>query len=139
MHFASATSSRRRSAPPPAPPPPPGYPYWDAEQPDSRKPLGGYPKLKQLLKTEVLHGGKDALPGSDAGPIGSYNHNVMFDYLSGDGFFLMWKNGMTDEDSNGQRLLYARSPDASNWTVPSVFLPNLTTTGQQLTLEPGPW
>ena len=43
------------------------------------------------------------MAGSDAGPIGSYNHNVMFDFLGGGGgFFLMWKNGMTDEDSDGQ-------------------------------------
>ena len=67
----------------------------------------------------------------------------------------------------GQRFLYARSADAVNWTVrqalamfparfksqllcremgrvckclqtPNVFLPNLTTPGHQLTLEPGP-
>ena len=56
----------------------------------------------------------------------------------GGGFFLMWKNGLTDEDSNGQRFLYARSPDAKNWTVPRVFLPNITTPGHPLTLEPGP-
>ena len=36
-----------------------------------------------------------------AGAVGSYNHNVMFDYLNGEGFFLLWKNGLTDEDSNG--------------------------------------
>jgi hypothetical protein len=124
--------------PPPPPPPPPGFPFWAAGEPDPKKPLGGYPKLKQLSKAEVLHGGKHPLPGSDAGPIGSYNHNVMFDYLQGSGFFMMWKNGMTDEDSNGQRFLYARSADAVNWTVPNIFLPNLTTPGHPLTLEPGP-
>ena len=69
------SSRRRRSAPPPAPPPP-GFPSCHAAKPDAAKPLGGYPKLQQLSKAEVLHGGKQPLPGSDAGPIGSYNHNV---------------------------------------------------------------
>lgn len=113
-------------------------PRWDLPQPDFSKPLGGYSKLQQDFKVEVLHGGKDALPGSDAGPVGSYNHNLMLDYLQGDGFFLMWKNCLTDEDCNGQRFLYSRSADARNWSVPNVFLPNLTTPGHQLTLEPGP-
>ena len=53
-------------------------------------------------------------------------------------FFAMWKNGMTDEDSTGQRLLYSRLPDAVRWTPPYIFLPNLTTPGHALTLEPGP-
>ena len=59
----------------------------------------------------------------------------MFDYLggAGGGFFLMWKNGQTDEDSNGQRFLYSRSVDAVNWTTPMVFLPNLT---DETSLEP---
>lgn len=76
----SKSSSRRRSNPAPTPAPtpipPPGFPRWTAPQPDPHKPLGGYPKLTQLSKVEVLHGGKLPLPGSDAGPIGSYNHNV---------------------------------------------------------------
>merc|ERR1719183_3302339 len=45
---------------------------------------------------------------------------------------------MMDEDCNGQRLLYSRSPDGKNWTVPKVLLPNLTTPGHALTLELGP-
>ncbi len=75
----SPRSSRRRShptPPPPPPSPPAAFPRWVAPQPDPHKPLGGYPKLTQLSKAEVLHGGKEPLPGSDAGPIGSYNHNV---------------------------------------------------------------
>jgi hypothetical protein len=76
--IASPHSRRRRShpTPPPPPPPPEAFPRWVAPQPDPHKPLGGYPKLTQLSKAEVLHGGKEPLPGSDAGPIGSYNHNV---------------------------------------------------------------
>ena len=42
-----------------------------------KKPLGGYPKMRRLSKAEVLHGGKAPLAGSDAGPVGSYNHNVV--------------------------------------------------------------
>jgi hypothetical protein len=137
---AGLSSKRRRSRPPPPPPPPPpaGFPSWAAPQPDPKRPLGGYPKLQQLSKAEVLHGGKGPLPGSDAGPIGSYNHNVMIDYLVGSGFVMTWKNGAADEDSNGQRLLYARSADAKNWTVPRVLVPNITTPGHPLTMEPGP-
>ena len=64
----------------------------------------------------------------------------MFDYLGGPGggFIITWKNGMTDEDSNGQRLLYSRSANAVNWTVPRVLVPNITTQGHPLTMEPGP-
>ena len=88
---ATCTPCARRPHQPQPAPPPTGFPYWDAPLPDPKRPLGGYSKLQQLSKAEVLHGGKEPLPGSDAGPIGSYNHNVMFDYLAGDGFFLMWK------------------------------------------------
>ena len=140
-----STSRRRRRSHPVPPPPPPappahGFPRWTAPQPDPHQPLGGYPKLRHLSRAEVLHGGKHPLPGSDAGRIGSYNHNVMIDFLVGDGggFVTVWKNGMTDEDSNGQRLLYSRSPDATNWTVPNIFIPNITTPGHPLTMEPGP-
>ena len=65
---------------------------------------------------------------------------VMIDFLVGEGggFVMMWKNGMADEDSNGQRLLYSRSADAKNWTVPNIFIPNITTYGHPLTMEPGP-
>jgi hypothetical protein len=62
--------------------------------------------------------------------LGSYNHNVMFDYLVGHGFFLMWKNCMTDEDCNGQRMLYSTSPDAQTWSKPTVLFPNMTTPGE---------
>jgi len=115
-----------------------GFPSWTAPQPNPKLPLGGYKKLQQHFRAEVLHGIKQSLPHSDAGPIGTYNHNVMFDYLLDDGFFLMWKNSMADEDSNGQRMLYSRSVDGRNWSVPNVFLPNLTTLSLALTLEPGP-
>ena len=78
---ASGGGSRRRRRSPPKPTPHPGpgagFPTWSAPQPDPKKPLGGYPKLRQLSKAEVLHGGKAPLPGSDAGPVGSYNHNVV--------------------------------------------------------------
>ena len=72
---------RRRSPSPPKPTPTPhpgaGFPTWSSPQPDPKKPLGGYPKMRQLSKAEVLHGGKAPLAGSDAGPVGSYNHNVV--------------------------------------------------------------
>jgi hypothetical protein len=40
---------------------------------------------------------------------------VMFDYSLGHGFFLQWKNCQTDEDCNGQRMLYSTSEDARTW------------------------
>ena len=35
--------------------------------------------------------------------------------------FLMWSNGITHEDYNGQRILYATSDDGRNWSKPAVL------------------
>jgi hypothetical protein len=43
--------------------------------------------------------------------IGAYNHAAMLDYNLVGGFFLSWKNCQRDEDSPGQRILFAQSAD----------------------------
>ena len=54
-------------------------PGWCAPQPDPKKALGGY-KLAKISQTSLVHRGDKIL--------GSYNHNVMFDYVQGSGFFM---------------------------------------------------
>ena len=69
---------------------------------------------------------------------GTYNHNVMIDYLKDAGFVVQWKNCQRDEDCNGQRMLFSQSADAMAWTAPLVLFPNMTAGGLAATLEPGP-
>ena len=38
-----------------------------------------------------------------------------------DKLFLMWSNGITHEDYNGQRILYATSVDGRSWSKPAVL------------------
>ena len=104
-------------------------PTWAAPRPDPGKPLGGYAKAPQAFRALVHRGNKT---------LGSYNHNVMFEYLADLGFFMQWKNCPADEDCNGQRMLYATSGDAMAWAPAKVLFPNLTTAALPVALEPGP-
>lgn len=71
--------------------------------------------------------------------LGSHNHNVKFDCLTGQGFFVQWKNCMTDEDCSGQRMLYSQNKDARCWVLAEVLFPTLAVPGgARLTLEPAP-
>ncbi len=105
-------------------------PSWRAPQPDPSRPWGGYRHAASTF-TSLVHMGNKTM--------GSYNHNVMFDYSVGNGFFVQWKNCDTDEDCNGQRMLYAQSNDAQNWSPAAVLFPNMTVPGgPAATLEPAP-
>jgi len=109
-----------------------GVPRWTAPKPDPTKTpgLGGYARAPPAFQA-LVHRGTEAL--------GTYNHNVMFEYAVGlGGFFMQWKNCQTDEDCNGQRMLYTTSPDARAWAPAAELFPNMTTPGLMLALEPGP-
>lgn len=103
---------------------------WMTAQPDPKKPLGGYSQIPYEWNSEVFHATKET-------GLGTYNHNVMIDYLNGR-FFMLWKNCQVDEDCNGQRILYSQSINGRNWTAPQVMFPNMTTAKLAATLEPGP-
>jgi len=63
----------------------------------------------------------------------------MFDFLASQGFFIQWKNCMTDEDCNGQRMLFSQSADGRKWSPAEVLFPNMTVPGGPMaTLEPAP-
>jgi hypothetical protein len=102
---------------------------WTGAKPDPTKPLGGYKTLPAAFTANVHLGTKE---------LGTYNHNIMMDYLVGQGFFIQWKNCDTDEDCNGQRMLYSKSADAKTWSKAQVLFPNMTTADLAATLEPGP-
>ena len=107
-------------------------PRWTAPPPDPTAVpgLGGFPRALPAFQALVHRGTKE---------LGTYNHNVMFEYATGlGGFFMQWKNCQTDEDCNGQRMLYSTSADAKNWAPAAELFPNMTTASQMLALEPGP-
>lgn len=58
------------------------------------------------------------------------NHNVMVGYTPSTGMIVQWKNCDTDEDCNGQRMLYSHSTDGRTWSSPPrILFPNMTTPG----------
>ena len=61
--------------------------------------------------------------------IGAYNHAAMIDARNGS-LFLAWKNSPVDEDTPGQRVLFAQSTDGDTWTPTdgktNVLFPNVS-------------
>ena len=49
----------------------------------------------------------------------------MLDFMAGR-YVLSWKNSPSDEDEDGQRVLWATSKDASTWSAPQVLFPNIS-------------
>jgi hypothetical protein len=49
-----------------------------------------------------------------------YNHHASITHFK-DRFVAIWSNGMIDEDSPGQRVVYATSKDFKHWSAPSVL------------------
>jgi hypothetical protein len=49
-----------------------------------------------------------------------YNHHASITHFK-DRFVAIWSNGMIDEDSPGQRVVYATSKDFKHWSTPSVL------------------
>ena len=105
-------------------------PTWHLPSPDASKPLGGFKFLQNITQVEVYH----AIPD-----VGTYNHAAMISYLPNDRrIFLTWKNSPVDEDSPGQRVLYAQTFDGKTWTPDSdgtnVVFPNISTSSNPAAL-----
>jgi hypothetical protein len=64
----------------------------------------------------------------------------MLDYFNGS-FLLAWKNGASDEDKDGQRILYSQSTDGLTWSPTNgtnVLFPALSTKSQECAMFVGP-
>ena len=105
-------------------------PKFTAKLPNSSKPLGGYTRIKQEFPPINIAYGSEK--------IGKYNHNVMFNYDIHVGFYIYWKNGILQEDSNGQRILFSASKTPHAYTKARVLFPNLTIGNVPCSLEPSP-
>ena len=106
-------------------------PSWTAPQPNASAPLGGYERLERDFLANVAY--------ADEEDLGTYNHNVMFSYDVGfGGFFIYWKNGLLEEDSNGQRVMFSSSADGQAWSKPQELFPNMTLPGVPAAHEPAP-
>lgn len=101
-------------------------PFWSSLQPNASKPLGGYAKLRSSVSRVFL-----ASVGFE------YNHNAQIDYAL-DTFVVTWKNGIENEDENGQKMLISFSIDGKTWSAAQVVFPNLTTPEQKAVMEPSP-
>ena len=87
--------------------PPPAAPHWAVQgAPAAGQPLCGFPLAAGLSTTTVLRATAE---------LGAYNHGAMMDYHFGN-LFLAWKNSPRDEDSPGQRILFAQSATGVTWT-----------------------
>lgn len=105
-------------------------PFWSCPKPNASKPLGGYRKLNVSFTSAVYLANIS---------FGTYNHNVQLDYQSNVGFVVAWKNGLADEDENGQRILLSTSADARVWNAIQTVFPNLTTSEMKAVMEPSPF
>eukprot|EP00041_Stephanoeca_diplocostata_P037479 m.1420530 g.1420530 ORF g.1420530 m.1420530 type:complete len:432 (+) comp25045_c1_seq39:380-1675(+) len=99
--------------PPPSPPPPPFTPRWTAQLPNASKgPTWGYP----LLAPESAEHRYVYFASSK---FGTYNHGPMITFYD-DHYFMQWYNGVKSE-SVDNRVLYATSTDAKEWSEPRVM------------------
>lgn len=115
------------------PPPPELVPTWAAPRCNESLPWGGFPRLPGAAHTQIFNGSL-----AD----GAYNHAPMLGY-DGVRLFAAWKNDHEDEDSPGERVLYAQSDDGETWapasgTPPAVLFPNMSTPAHPAALFVGP-
>lgn len=73
--------------------------------------------------------GLKAIPGDHTVVYRATEANFTFSHQQNIGAFagklyLMWSNGITHEDHNGQRILYAYSEDGVRWSEPTVLAPD---------------
>eukprot|EP00943_MAST-04B_sp_MAST-4B-sp1_P000068 g68.t1 len=106
-------------------------PTFTAPMPDPSKPLGGYSQAKKIFPPiNIAYANQE---------IGKYNHNVMINYDINLGFYIYWKNGLLEEDSNGQRVLFSATKNVKHFfKTPRVLFPNLTIANIHVSLEPSP-
>tara|TARA_B110000208_G_scaffold69034_1_gene89153 strand:- start:1166 stop:2254 length:1089 start_codon:yes stop_codon:yes gene_type:complete len=116
---------------PPTPTPtPPGVgpppPRWTAPMPNASRPLGGYSAAAGAQHIEVHHG----VPAS-----GTYNHAAMISWDPAANLFIIaWKNGVEDEDKEGQRIMYSQSSDGLHWTpsnASTILFPDMSTAEEE--------
>lgn len=116
-----------------APPPPDLLPQWSMPACNASLPLGGYPRLPGAKHTQLFNGSLT---------IGAYNHAPMIGF-DGARLFAAWKNDHEDEDSPGERVLFAQSEDGVHWEPsleesPRVLFPNMSTNAVPAALFVGP-
>ena len=73
--------------------------------------------------------GLEAIPGDHTVVYRATEGNFTFSHQQNIGAFdgklyLMWSNGITHEDHNGQRVLYAFSEDGVHWSEPALLAPD---------------
>lgn len=117
------------------PPLPPAalVPSWATVRCNTSRPLGGYSRMPGAAHTQVFNGSLVH---------GAYNHAPMLGY-DGARLFAARKNDLEDEDSPGERILYAQSVDGVAWVPgadepPAVLFPNMSTTQTPAALFVGP-
>jgi hypothetical protein len=62
-----------------------------------------------------------------------YNHHSSIIHFK-DKFIAIWSNGLIDEDSPGQRVVYATSTDFAHWSTPVVLAAPVTKVNDTLTV-----
>ena len=90
-------------------------PRYTGPAPNWRAPLGGLPLLAGAEHFRVFK----ATPAA-----GTYAHQPQLT-RSGGHFHLAWDNGPFNEDSDGQRVLYAASGDGRNWSEHVELFPSM--------------
>ncbi|KAA0158338.1 hypothetical protein FNF31_05023 [Cafeteria roenbergensis] len=106
-------------------------PAWSGPIPDPSKPLAGLKQVPGFEATRVYK----ATPA-----LGTYNHAAMI-LLHDDQLLVTWKNGVRDEDSPGQRVMYSQSTDGVTWTPSdgsNIMFPNMSTAANPAHLFAGP-
>ena len=115
------------------PPPPHLIPSWAAPRCDAALPLGGYARLRGAVHTQLYNGTLEH---------GAYSHGPMLGF-DGARLFAAWKNDLEDEDSPGERVVYAQSADGVAWAPaagqpPATLFPNMSTAATPSALFAGP-
>lgn len=93
----------------------PSLPFWSAPKPDGSR-LQGFDRIANLTDTLLYR----PLDEKD----GRYNHAAMLMYHRGV-ITVSWKNAPLQEDTPGQRVLFAQSSDGRHWTNASVLFPSM--------------
>eukprot|EP00911_Craspedida_sp_UC1_P000805 UC1_evm1s617 len=96
-------------------------PRWGGPEPNASLPLGGFPQLPKIPSGDVV---AHLSIFKATAATGTYNHGAMIERHGGF-FHAMWKNSPFDEDSDGQRMLYASSRDGRVWSRSIEVLPGL--------------
>lgn len=86
---------------------------WDCPMPQAGVVGAGFP---------VLDNARHATVYAATAEMGGYNHHPQLIWWAGR-FHAMWSNHPHGEDGPGQRLLYAASPDAVEWSAPQELFP----------------